>query len=373
MAERVNRQWLLKKRPQGMMTEADFERVESAVPELESGQALVKNLLLSFDPTQRGWAALDTYMPAVELGTPMRAFAMGQVVSSKSKKYKEGDLVAGLFGWQDYAIIGSGVQGHIEPSVVPAFLDQELTLAFLLTGLTAYFGMLDIGKPKKGDVCLVSGAAGATGSIAAQLARIRGARVIGIAGGKDKCSWLKQVAGLDAVIDYKNEDVLARIKETCPQGIDVFYDNVGGQILDAALLNLAQGARIVLCGAISQYNAGMSSEDFGTADVYGVKGTTMLIIARASMTGFIVGDYMHRATEGLLMLNKWHDEGRLVQEIDVQEGFENIPATLTRLFEGKNLGKQLLRLAHPDMPLNDSAIVRMGFKLMQKITAFRHG
>ena len=208
-----------------------------------------------------------------------------------------------------------------------------------LTGLTAYWGLLDLGKPKEGETVLVSGAAGATGSIAGQIAKIKGCRVVGIAGGPDKCRWLVEEAGFDAAIDYKNEDVDVRIGETCPDRVDIFFDNVGGEVLEAALNHINMHARVVLCGGISAYNA--------TSPVPGPPNLMNLVIQRARMEGFIVIDYMDRAAESIQELLGWVQSGELKYQIDLQEGFENIPDTLQRLFTGQNLGKQLLKIADP--------------------------
>jgi hypothetical protein len=225
-------------------------------------------------------------------------------------------------------------------SKVPDGVPPEMMMSVLgVTGLTAYFGLLDLGKPKAGETVLVSGAAGATGSIAGQIAKIKGCRVVGIAGGPEKCKWLKDEAGFDDVIDYKNEDVDKRIGETCPNRVDVFFDNVGGDILEAALNHLNMKARVVLCGGISSYNA--------TEPVPGPTNIMNLVIMRARMEGFIVIDYMHQAGEAVTELMGWIQSGELKYQVDLQEGFENIPDTLNRLFTGKNLGKQLLKIADP--------------------------
>ena len=259
----VNRQWILKQRPEGLPRPADFELKEAPLPELGDKGMLVKTLYLSFDPTQASWAKMDTYIPAVPLGEPMRAFGVGEVVESTSDQFKKGDLVFGMTGWQGYAHFTIGDPAFMPPTLLPSEADPAVSLALFLTGQTAYFGLSKIGKPKVGETVLVSGAAGATGSIAAQIAKIKGARVIGIAGGPEKCKWLSEMLHLDGTIDYKTEDVLARLPELCPNGVDVYFDNVGGPILDAALQNLAMGARIVICGGISQY------DKFGSLDAYG--------------------------------------------------------------------------------------------------------
>ncbi len=253
MAELKNRQWLLAARPQGIIKESDFRWNETAVPPLKDGQVLVRNLAFSFDPTQRGWMSMDTYMPAIPIGQTMKAGTVGQVVESKRPGFAKGDLVQGLFGWEDYTV--SGGEGLMGLQKLPAGTDPILALSMLgMTGLTAYFGTLAVGAVKAGETFVVSGAAGATGSVAGMIAKIKGCRVVGIAGGREKCEWLLKEAGFDAAIDYKNENVGEALSKHCPQGINVYFDNVGGEILDDALARLASDARIVLCGAISQYN-----------------------------------------------------------------------------------------------------------------------
>lgn len=355
-----------------MFKTSDFERKEIEIPEINEGQALFKTLYLSFDPTQRIWAAIDTYMPAIPLGSVMRAIGIAQVIESKDKKFKKGDIVGGLVNWQEYFVVDKKESQTMEFFVIPPYIDIPLLLAFTGTGLTAYFGLKEIGKPKAGETVLVSGAAGATGSIAGQIAKLKGARVIGIAGGKEKCRWLKELAHFDDAIDYKNEDVEKRIGELCPKGIDIYFDNVGGEILDAALLHLAFGARIIICGQISQYDKRIPKDGMFTGEsLYGVKAISMLIMARAKMQGFLVTDYLKRSAEGLLCLNQWVEEGKIVQEIDLKEGFENIPETLLRIFQGKNLGKQLLKLSDPPLPLNKSFIGKLLFKGFQKFISWR--
>jgi len=252
----VNRQWLLARRPQGMVTEENFEYREAPIPEPGEGQVLLRNLYLSFDPTQRGWMEdRESYMPPVAIGEPMRAGSVAQVVASNHPDYSPGELVQTLGGWQDFLVV-DGNAGGIGLSRLPAGVTPQMALGVLgTTGQTAYFGMLDLGQPQAGQTVLVSGAAGATGSVAGQIARIKGCRVIGIAGGPDKCRWLKEEARFDDVIDYKSENVDARIGELCPDRVDVFFDNVGGSILEAALNHINLKARIVLCGGISAYNA----------------------------------------------------------------------------------------------------------------------
>lgn len=332
----VNRQWLLKKRPVGMVSRDNFEYRETPIPDVGAGEVLVQTRYLSFDPTQRGWMEdRPSYMPPVAIGEPMRAGCVGQVARSNDPSLKPGDWVQGLGGWQDYFIVKPG--GFMGAAKLPEGIDPLMALSVLgTTGLTAYWGLLDLGKPKAGETVLVSGAAGATGSVAGQIARIKGCRVVGIAGGAEKCRWLKEKARFDDVIDYKHENVDARIKATCPKGVDVFFDNVGGDILQAALNHINMRARVVLCGGISAYNA--------TEPVPGPNNLMNLVIMRARMEGFIVIDYMDRSHIAVPELLAWVKSGELVNQVDVQEGFDNIPDTLNRLFTGKNVGKQVLKL-----------------------------
>jgi len=334
--ETKNRQWLLARRPQGMVSAEDFRWVEAAVPTPGEGEVVVRNLWLSCDPAQRGWIAGDTYIPAVKIGEVVRSFAVGQVVESRIPKFPAGQLVQGLFGWQDYACVKPGTLSS--PSPVPAGVPIETAMSALgATGITAYFGLLEVGRPKPGETVVVSAAAGATGSVVGQIAKIKGCRAVGIAGGAEKCRWLIDDYGFDAAIDYKSEDVGGRLRELCPKGIDVFFDNVGGEILDAALARLAMRGRVVLCGAIARYN--------DSAKGSGPKNYLSLVVQRGRMEGFIILDYMPRAAEAVVELSAWLKDGRLKNRVDVLQGLENAPAALARLFKGENRGKQLVRIA----------------------------
>ena len=337
----TNRQWVLAKRPHGMVTKENFEYREEPIPEPADGEVLIRNLYLSFDPTQRGWMEdVESYLPPVQIGEVMRAGSVAQVVDSRSPDFEKGDLVQTTGGWQDFLVTSAGM-GLMGLNKLPEGVSPELALGALgVTGITAYWGLLDLGQPKQGETVLVSGAAGATGSIVGQIARIKGCRVVGIAGGPEKCSWLKEVARFDDVIDYKNEDVNARIGDLCPNKVDVFFDNVGGGILEAALDHINMRARVVLCGGISAYNA--------TEPQPGPVNLMNLVIMRARMEGFIVIDYMDRMHIAIPELLGWIQSGEIVHQEDVQQGFENIPDTLNRLFTGKNIGKQLLKIADPD-------------------------
>ncbi|HEX7664565.1 MAG TPA: NADP-dependent oxidoreductase [Polyangiaceae bacterium] len=335
MSTNVNRRWLLASRPSGLVEKQNFQWVEEPVPSIADGEILVKVLFLSCDPTQRGWIARDTYMPAVKIGEVVRSGGLGRVVASKSEAYKEGDLVSGLVGWQDYVVLKAG--GMFPPAKVPNNVPIPMAMGtFGLTGLTAYFGLLEIGQPKPGETVLVSGAAGATGSIVGQIARIKGARAIGIAGGKEKCEWLVNEAKFDAAIDYKSEDVSKRVRELAPKGVDVYFDNVGGEQLDIALANLAMHARVVICGAISQYDS--------TTPV-GPKNYMNLLVKRSKMEGFLVADFMGKAGDAIRELAGWVGEGKIKDRFDIAEGLENAPEALRRLFTGENKGKQLVKIA----------------------------
>jgi len=338
MAELKNRQWLLAARPVGIIKESDYRWNETTVPPLKEGQALLRNLAFSFDPTQRGWMSMDTYVPAIPLGAVMRAAAVSQVVESKKNGFGRGDLVQGMAGWEDYTVTDG--EGMLAMQKLAPGTDPLIALSLLgITGLTAYFGVLDIGLPKAGETFVVSGAAGATGSVAGMIAKIKGCRVIGIAGGPKKCAWLTGEAGFDGAIDYKNENVGAALSRLCPKGVDVYFDNVGGEILDEVMARMANGARIVLCGGISQYNQPQGM--FGA----GPKNYFNLILRNARMEGFIVLKWAKRFPEAVAELAKWHAEGKIKNQIDVAHGLENAPKTIIRLFRGANFGKQLLQLA----------------------------
>lgn len=343
MSDHANRRWLLAARPQGPIDESIFSRVEEPVPVPGAGEFLVRVTHLSFDPTQRGWLSGDTYIPAVPIGSVVRAAAAGQVVQSNHPKFKPGQLVQGAFGWQDYAV-SNGTTDIGAVAHLPEGATAEAALSvFGITGLTAYFGLNEIGKPQPGETVLVSAAAGATGSIAVQLAKAAGCKVIGIAGGAEKCGWVRDVAGADACIDYKNENVWRQLSKLAPQGVNVIFENVGGEILEAGLMSLAMHGRVILCGGISSY------ETSNPRDQKGVRFLLNLTMKRARMEGFIVLDYEPRYGEAIAALSALIASGKLKSVEDVQHGFENIPATLNRLFRGQNIGKQLLKLADPPL------------------------
>ncbi|MDC3960244.1 NADP-dependent oxidoreductase [Polyangium jinanense] len=332
----VNRSWRLAARPQGMIKDSDFTWHEEPLPaELGPGQILVETLYLSVDPTQRIWMERDSYLPAVGIGEVMRAGGVGRVVRSSLPGFSPGDLVYGMTGWQTHAVIEPSIRG---PRKLPDGVPPTMAVSLLgLTGLTAYFGLLDVGSLKDGETVVVSGAAGATGNAVGQIAKIKGCRVVGIAGGPEKCAWIKDELGFDAAIDYKAEDVYKRLGELCPNGIDVYFDNVGGLILEAALSYIALRGRVVLCGSIGDYNNAEAA--------YGPNNLMNLVLKRGRMEGFIVTDYAARFGDAIGDLARWAAEGRIKDRVDVVEGLSNAPAALRRLFTGANTGKQLVKVA----------------------------
>ncbi len=337
-----NRQWLLAQRPSGALEPTNFEMVSSAMPEpnLAAGEILIKTLLLSFDPAMRGWMNDQaSYIEPVGLGEPMRASGVGQVVASQNPQYPEGSLVSGLLGWQEFSV---GGRHAIFPTVsLPEGTPESWPLSiFGGTGLTAYFGLLEVGQVKEGDTVLVSGAAGATGSVVAQIAKLKGCRVIGVAGGAEKCTWLLEACGVDHVIDYKADNLHAKLREFAPQGINVFFDNVGGETLQTALNHMADFGCVVMCGAISVYNQ--------SAPTPGPNNLTQIIVKRLRVQGFTTLDFLDQKDQALADLMQWVQASKIVWREDIAEGFENIPATLNRLFDGTNKGKQLLRVATAD-------------------------
>ncbi|RMF11419.1 MAG: NADP-dependent oxidoreductase [Alphaproteobacteria bacterium] len=335
MTQRMNRQWLLAARPKGLVKESDFRRHDTAVPEISDGEILVRSTHVSIDPAMRGWMEnRGDYMAPLDLGDVMRSFNVGDVVASRNPAYREGDVVTGLFGWQDYCVAGT--------KACPAtkLARPEMRTLYLgglgVTGFTAYFGLLDLGEPKEGQTVVVSGAAGAVGSVAGQIARIKGCRVVGIAGGAEKCRWVVEDLGFDACIDYKAEDVGKRMTALCPEGINIYFDNVGGEILDHALARLAMHGRVVLCGGISRYN--------DLDNLTGPKNYFNLIFRRARMEGFIVLDYADRYSEAEQHLARWIETKELTHRETIVEGFDNLPAALIGLFKGQNIGKQIVHI-----------------------------
>ncbi len=330
----INHQVRLAARPVGLPKPSDWQYTEEPVGEPGEGEVLVKISYLSLDPAMRGWMNdARSYIAPVGVGDVMRALAVGKVVESKSPDVAVGEYVTGLFGVQEYAV----ANGHAVMKVDPAPAPLPVYLSTLgMPGMTAYFGLLDIGRPAEGETVVVSGAAGAVGGVVGQIAKLKGCHVVGIAGGEEKCAHVLEELGFDASIDYKTQDVAAGLREHCPKGIDVYFDNVGGEILDAALARLARSARVVICGAISQYNA--------TEPVAGPSNYLSLLVNHASMTGFVVSDYGDRYAEGAREMAGWLAAGELKTREDIAAGgIERFPETLMRLFEGKNMGKLVLK------------------------------
>jgi NADPH-dependent curcumin reductase CurA len=336
MTTLLNRQWRLVRRPVGMVTPADFEYAEAPAATPGDNECLVRTLYVSFDPAMRAFLHdRPSYVPPQPVGQVMRAGAVGQVVDSRSADLRAGDLVVGGFGWQDYAVVPAASAMKVEGGRPLA--DHLGVLGGI--GLTAHLGLLHVAKIAAGETVLISGAAGATGSTAAQIARLKGCRVIGIAGGPAKCRWLLDELQLAAAIDYKNEDVSARLGELCPTGIDVYFDNVGGRILEAAIGKMALHGRIALCGMISGYND--ASPTPGPANLF------EMVTRRIKMEGFLVMDFAPMFEQARRDLAAWLAAGQLKSYVDVQEGFENIPKTFMRIFNGDNIGKQVLKIADP--------------------------
>jgi NADPH-dependent curcumin reductase CurA len=331
----VNHRFTLASRPVGMPKRTDWSYGEEAVRELREGEVLIKVLLISLDPAMRGWMKqARSYVPPVPIGEVMRALALGQVVASKNPKFSIGKHVSGTFGVQEYFISEGKGLTEVDPQVapLPTFLN-----VLGMTGMTAYFGLLETGQPQAGETVVVSAAAGAVGAVVGQIAKIKGCRAVGIAGGVDKCRYLIDDLGFDAAIDYKSEDVSEALRKACPQGINIYFDNVGGDILEAALANLARGARVVICGAISQYNV--------TGPVQGPRNYLSLLVQRATMKGMLVFDYADRYAHAVQEMAGWMAAGKLKSREHIVEGLETFPDTLLKLFTGENLGKLILKVA----------------------------
>jgi NADPH-dependent curcumin reductase len=331
----TNHLFRLAARPVGLPKRSDWNYLEEPVRELADGEILVKILYISLDPAMRGWMnEARSYVPPIGIGEVMRAGAAGRVVESKNPGFAVGDHVTGMFGMQEYAISnGQGVN-----KVDTKFAPLPVYLSTLgAPGLTAYFGLLETGELKDGETVVVSGAAGAVGAVVGQIAKIKGCQVVGIAGGPEKCRYIVDELGFDAAIDYKSEDVRKALQKHCPKGIDVYFDNVGGEILDAVLTQIRRGARIVLCGAISQYN--------NTTPVKGPSNYLSLLVNRATMRGMIVFDHAARYGQAACEMAGWMAAGKLKSREDIVPGLETFPDTLLKLFKGENQGKLMLKVA----------------------------
>ena len=331
----MNKQLLLAKRPEGLPDEDTWEYVIRPIPELKDGEVLIQHHYISLDPAMRGWMMdRKTYIPPVEIGEVMRAGAIGKVIKSNNHPtFKVGDCIVSWGGVQEYEITTGENCYKVDDSIVPM---PKYLGALGMPGMTAYFGILEVGKIKKGDVVLVSGAAGAVGSLVGQIAKLKGCTVIGIAGGENKCNYLVNELGFDAAIDYKSEDLYEALDEKCPSGIDVYFDNVGGDILNAALSKLRRNARVVICGAISQYN--------NKKGIIGPSNYLSLLVNRATMQGMVVLDYTEEYQKAAQEMGMWMMQGKLSSKEDIYEGIENFYKTFLRLFSGDKMGKLVLKV-----------------------------
>lgn len=340
--EMINRQWLLARRPDGAVKPEDFEYREQpfTVPQLQPGQILVQSLLFRCTPAMRTMMKANSqFMPPMTVGEPVMGSAAAKVIRSANEAFPEGSVVSGLTRWQDYSVIDAQTA---PPGLKPDGVSLE-DFEGVLGGnsLTAYFGLLEVGQPQAGETVVVSGAAGSTGSIAAQIARIKQCRVIGIAGGAEKCQWLRETCRVDATIDYKSEDIESRLKELCPDGVNVFFDNVGGDTLDAVIENMAPFGRIALCGQISSYDAGDSL-------ARGPKNMMRVIYWRLKLQGFLGFDYPHQMKAALADLMRWKDQGELTAMLAIQDGFKQLPRSFMRLFDGSHFGTLLVKNDLPE-------------------------
>ncbi len=336
----TNTQFRLAARPVGLPKASDWQQTSEPVPELSDGGVLVETLALSLDPAMRGWMNEGkSYIPPVGIGEVMRAGGIGRVLASRNPGFTEGEVVSGSLGVQRYLSVAAdqlGGAGLHRIDLSQGSITQWLNVLGM-PGMTGYFGLMDVGKPQAGETLVVSGASGAVGQTVGQLAKIKGCRVVGIAGGKAKCDWVVNELGFDACIDYKAGDVKAGLKEHCPKGVDIYFDNVGGEILDAVLTRITRGARIIICGAISQYN--------NTEAVQGPKNYLSLLVNRALMQGIVVFDYADRYGIAVAELAGLLKDGRMKSREDVVQGIERFPDALLKLFSGENFGKLVLQVA----------------------------
>ena len=331
----INRQMRLLSRPKGLLAPGDLELAETTVPELKDGQALARVKYLSVDPTMRVWMAMDSYLPAVAIGEVMRASGLAEIIESKHAQFKKGDKIVGLTGLQEYALIEANSKFPFQRIPSLPLISDTLFLGVLgMTGLTAYFGMTEIAKPQKGETLVVSAAAGATGSVAGQIGKIHGCRVVGIAGSDEKCKWLTEELGFEAAINYKSLGWKEKLAAATPNGIDIDYENVGGEIMDAVLNRMNLHGRVVLCGFISGY----------TKETPEQLSLGVVIVKRLKVQAFLILDYGSRFTEAATELGKWKMMGKLKDRQTIVEGLENAPAAINMLFTGGNTGKLLVKV-----------------------------
>jgi NADPH-dependent curcumin reductase CurA len=328
-----NAQWIYARKPEGAVTAAHFAPADSDIAQPGEGEVLVRTTLLSLDPASRAWMAGRTYRAMLEPGEVMAGWGLGEVVQSNDAKFAPGDLVSGEYGWQRYAVLPARALTKHDKRQKP----EHILGVLGITGLTAYFGMLDIGRPRPGETVLVSAAAGAVGSIAGQIAKIAGCRVVGSTSSAEKCKWIVDVLGFDAAVDYKSGSLMQDVRAACPNGIDVYFDNTGGDMLTVALSRMNMWGRVSCCGVVSQYNA--MTPAAGPAGVPG-----FLVTKRIRMEGFVVMDFYQRRAQAEAALAGWVEQGRLKAPVEIVEGFENMPKALEGLFAGQNKGKLMVRV-----------------------------
>ena len=328
-----NAQWIYARKPEGAVTAAHFAPAESDIVQPGEGEVLVRTTLLSLDPASRAWMAGRTYRSMLEPGEVMAGWGLGEVVQSNDEKFAPGDLVSGEYGWQRYAVLPARALTKYDKRQKP----EHILGVLGITGLTAYFGMLDIGRPRPGETVLVSAAAGAVGSIAGQIAKITGCRVVGSTSSAEKCKWIVDELGFDAAVDYKSDNLMQDVRKACPNGIDVYFDNTGGDMLTVALSRMNMWGRVSCCGVVSQYNAVTPAA--GPAGVPG-----FLVTKRIRMEGFVVMDFYQRRAQAEAALAGWVEQGKLKAPVEIVEGFENMPKALEGLFAGQNKGKLMVRV-----------------------------
>ncbi len=336
MSEQTNRQFYLHQRPRGVPTREDVRLREVPIAEPGPGEVLIRTHYLSLDPAIRGWMDdIPSYLPPIPLGEPVRSTGIGEVVASRHDGFKPGDLAVGLLGWQEYALVpGDGLAPAPNDGRFPSHYYVNMLGA---VGLTPYFAVLEVGKPKPGETLLMSAAAGAVGSIGGQIAKIAGCRVVGLAGSDEKCRWIREELGYDAAINYKTCGPMEQaIREACPEGVDIYFDNVGGEILDAALMNLNKNARVIFCGAIANYNS--------TEPPPGPYNWWQILARSVTVQGYLISDYFDRFPEGIARMGDWIEQGRIHFREEIVEGFENTFDTFLKLFDGSNQGKLIIRL-----------------------------
>jgi NADPH-dependent curcumin reductase CurA len=329
----MNRQWIYARKPNGQIGTGNFDLHEAPVPQAAEGEIVVRATMLQFDAASRAWMQGQTYRSQLNPGDVMAGRGLGEVIESRAEGFAPGDLVMGDIGWQTHAALPARQAQKLDKTIAP---EHHLSI-YGITGLTAYFGLLDVGRPRPGETVLVSAAAGAVGVLVGQIAKIAGCRVVGTASGADKCKWLVDEIGYDAAVDYKTGNLHKELKAACPNGLDVYFDNTGGEVLGAALSRMNLWGRVACCGAVANYDTATPSP--GPAGVPG-----FLVTKRIRMEGFVVMDFFNRRREAETQLRRWVDEGKLKPVVDIVEGFETMPDTLVGMFAGRNRGKLLVRI-----------------------------